>query len=156
MLGRYRAAGALIFFLVVPAAILSASCAVNEIVPQCKDGMKNGDETDVDCGGTCTNRCPDDKACVQHGDCASGACSPCTKAGCTGSVCSMPRCDDHVANGTETDTDCGGSCIDKCADGKECSAGSDCTSTFCSKGVCVAQCTSAAKDGSETDIDCGG
>lgn len=39
----------------------------------CTDGMKNGDESDVDCGGSCP-RCNDRATCVGNGDCASGLC----------------------------------------------------------------------------------
>jgi hypothetical protein len=39
----------------------------------CTDGRKNGDESDVDCGGACP-RCDDAAACAQNGDCASGLC----------------------------------------------------------------------------------
>jgi uncharacterized protein (AIM24 family) len=46
----------------------------------CADVIKNGDEADVDCGGTCPP-CDDGKACVVNADCASGTCTAkaCTK-----------------------------------------------------------------------------
>lgn len=37
----------------------------------CYDGLKNGDETDFDCGGACT-QCSDFKFCKKNGDCTSG------------------------------------------------------------------------------------
>ncbi len=40
---------------------------------RCVDGEKNGDETDVDCGGTCT-ACAGSKACLSNTDCASESC----------------------------------------------------------------------------------
>jgi hypothetical protein len=40
----------------------------------CNDGVKNGNETDVDCGGGMCNACVDDKACVKPTDCANGSC----------------------------------------------------------------------------------
>lgn len=47
----------------------------------CNDDVMNGDETDVDCGGSCGG-CPGDAMCTTGGDCASGECLP---AGtCTG------------------------------------------------------------------------
>ncbi len=49
--------------------------------PTCTDGIQNGDETGVDCGGSCPNACS------------------------TG-----PTCNDGVQNGDETGVDCGGSC----------------------------------------------
>ncbi len=41
------------------------------------DGVQNGDESDVDCGGTTTGapRCPATKSCVVDDDCASRGCS---------------------------------------------------------------------------------
>lgn len=46
-----------------------AECAA----PTCSDGRRNGDETDVDCGGRC-GACGDDAACAAHGDCDSKLC----------------------------------------------------------------------------------
>lgn len=46
----------------------------------CNDGIQNGDETGVDCGGSCN-------------PCISG-----------------PTCNDGIQNGNETGVDCGGSC----------------------------------------------
>jgi hypothetical protein len=42
-------------------------------VPTCTDGIENGTETDVDCGGSC-NDCALGEGCALPGDCASGAC----------------------------------------------------------------------------------
>ena len=39
----------------------------------CSDGIKNGTETDVDCGNDCS-QCALDKACVAFSDCASAHC----------------------------------------------------------------------------------
>ncbi len=47
-----------------PACMVPASCT---------DGRRNGDESDVDCGGRCA-RCDDRAACAGNGDCASGLC----------------------------------------------------------------------------------
>lgn len=38
------------------------------------DGVKDGDETDVDCGGSSQKACDAGKACVVYEDCASGNC----------------------------------------------------------------------------------
>ena len=37
----------------------------------CTDGVKNGDETDVDCGGSCTTKCGSSKSCLTDNDCNS-------------------------------------------------------------------------------------
>lgn len=41
----------------------------------CADGMKNGSETDVDCGGTACAKCEKGKACTANSDCASDVCT---------------------------------------------------------------------------------
>ena len=150
------AAGTLMLFVVVSSIVMSGSCVANEVVPQCEDGIKSGDETDVDCGGPHCGPCKDDQACMLGSDCLSSSCSPCTKDGCAGNVCSMPRCDDHVTNGDETDTDCGGTCPSKCAEHQKCAEKNDCLSDFCVQGGCVLQCNNMVLDGTETDTDCGG
>ena len=48
--------------------------------PTCSDGIQNGGESDVDCGGPCA-RCANGKRCFNgaqnnRDDCASAACSP--------------------------------------------------------------------------------
>lgn len=42
--------------------------------PTCRDGVKNGTETDVDCGGTCP-RCATGRTCSVANDCQSGTCT---------------------------------------------------------------------------------
>lgn len=41
--------------------------------PSCIDNLKNGSETDIDCGGSCP-KCPDGDACLIDSDCQSNAC----------------------------------------------------------------------------------
>ncbi|MBC6995599.1 cohesin domain-containing protein [Neolewinella lacunae] len=101
-------------------------------MPTCSDGIRNGNETGVDCGGSCppctpTPTCTDG---IRNGnetgiDCG-GSCPPCTPT---------PTCTDGIRNGNETGIDCGGSCP-------------PCTTTpTCSDGI---------QNGTETGIDCGG
>ncbi|MFT4040857.1 MAG: hypothetical protein QM692_21930 [Thermomicrobiales bacterium] len=52
--------------------------------PSCFDGVQNGDETGVDCGGSCA-RCENNQTCGQRDDCASancvsGVCQQCTSS----------------------------------------------------------------------------
>ncbi len=69
-------------------------------VPSCSDGVKNGQETDTDCGGPdCQGKCPVNGACHVGSDCSSGVCQ-------SGS-CKAPTCVDGVKNGAETGVDCG-------------------------------------------------
>lgn len=118
-------------------------------VVSCSDSLKNGSESDVDCGGSC-GKCADAKACNQAADCLSGTCN--------NGVCAVTAsCSDMVKNGSESDVDCGGSCSQKCAVGKTCASSSDCQSSVCGNGMCVAPtCSDAVKNGAETDVDCGG
>ncbi len=115
----------------------------------CMDGVKDGDETDMDCGGSCVP-CADGKACGAPADCAN--------ANCIGGTCSAPSCTDKIQNGTETGVDCGGSCTAKCADGSGCKTGADCANGSCgAMNVCLApSCMDKVKNGTETGVDCGG
>src|SRR5207247_5345292 len=67
--------------------------------PRCDDGFRDGDETDVDCGGTCA-ACADGLGCLHGGDCRSRS--------CVAGACAAPSCTDGIQNGAETDVDCGG------------------------------------------------
>ena len=91
----------------------------------CNDALKNGTETDVDCGGSCTTKCADTKKCLVSADCTSLKCNAAAK------TCTAPTCNDALKNGTETDVDCGGSCTTKCADTKKCLVSADCASGVC-------------------------
>ena len=114
----------------------------------CTDGVKNGKETDLDCGGSCA-KCDDQKTCKASRDCVSGVCK--------GNVCQAPTNTDGVKNGKETDADCGGAGNPPCRDGKACAAGSDCTSEHCNASVCApVSPADGVQNGDETDVDCGG
>ncbi len=116
--------------------------------PSPTDGAKNGDETDVDCGGAKAPKCADGKGCKLRGDCASDVCDQ--------GVCKAPAID-GVQNGTETDIDCGGPTAPRCADGLKCQGDGDCTSDVCTGLICQAPSpTDGKKNGTETDVDCGG
>jgi hypothetical protein len=120
-------------------------------VAACNDTVRNGNETDVDCGGGTCPACPNGRICVGNSDCQSSI--------CTGGTCqAAPTCTDSTRNGTETDTDCGGGTCPACANGLRCLANSDCVSGSCSGGICVAasSCTDNTRNGNETDVDCGG
>src|SRR4051794_36678560 len=59
--------------------------------PTCTDGIKNGDETAQDCGGSC-KACDVGLSCKADGDCRSQRCES--------SVCSVPpSCTDGKKNG---------------------------------------------------------
>ncbi|WAS98760.1 hypothetical protein [Nannocystis punicea] len=117
--------------------------------PTCGDGLQNGMETDVDCGGPVCPACGDGAACDDDGDCDSGV--------CTGQVCQAAACDDGAHNGDETDVDCGGPTCPDCGPGDGCQDDGDCDSGVCTGQVCqAAACDDSVHNGQETDVDCGG
>ncbi|MCL4106410.1 UNVERIFIED_CONTAM: hypothetical protein GTU68_030368 [Idotea baltica] len=103
--------------------------------PTCSDGIQNGNETGVDCGGPDCPSCPIEPTCtdgIQNGsetgvDCGGPDCDPCPV---------VPTCTDGVQNGSETGVDCGGPDCDPCP--------------------VVPTCTDGIQNGSETGVDCGG
>ncbi|MCA9604116.1 MAG: hypothetical protein KC619_00890 [Myxococcales bacterium] len=122
----------------------SGTCAE----PTCTDGIRNGAETDVDCGGPVCPACDDGERCGTEVDCTSGVCAS--------RICLGPSCSDGVLNGDEVDVDCGGSCP-PCDPGSPCVGDVDCTSGRCAAAVCAApSCTDGVRNGLETDVDCGG
>ncbi len=73
----------------------SGQCDTGKCI-SCSDGVQNGNETDVDCGGACL--CAAGQQCNNGSDCKSGQCD-------TGKCIS---CSDGKKNGDETAVDCGG------------------------------------------------
>lgn len=121
----------------------------------CMDGLQNGDETDVDCGGSC-DACEDGEGCDDVADCTGGYCvaNRCQSAG---------TCDDGVRNQDETGTDCGGATCAACPNGRGCVDDGDCRSGVCDTtgvGVCAnpggPTCADGMQNRDETDVDCGG
>ena len=134
-----------------PIDCASGVCKSNQCVPaSCGDMKLNGDETDLDCGGSC-GPCDNAQKCKGNDDCKSQVCAPGT------AVCQAPTCSDMTANGTETDKDCGGAVCPPCADTLKCIKGPDCESGVCTVGVCqVPTCIDSITNGKETGLDCGG
>ncbi|MFO7563917.1 MAG: hypothetical protein R6X02_14820 [Enhygromyxa sp.] len=62
----------------------------DELPPSCFNGVQDGDETDVDCGGSCGDTCLDGDLCMVDGDCITGLCN-------TG-VCKDPVCNPDESN----------------------------------------------------------
>jgi len=132
---------------------LGGSCSMGTCAPTCMDMMQNQGESDVDCGGPSCPNCADGLMCAGSDDCQSMFCNPDTM------LCAGPTCSDGFQNGSETDVDCGGSCVNDCADGDKCLASGDCTSGFCNpmSGTCAApSCSDGSQNGGETGVDCGG
>ncbi len=140
----------------------------------CDDGVMDGDETDVDCGGSCPPSALD-QTCHVDADCsATGPSCHAAFGGCrcdplTGR-CAYDHCSDEKKDADETDVDCGGSQCSGCGPQKACLLARDCSDTLpgCDpmNGGCACDATTSTCvfdhcydhriDVQETDIDCGG
>lgn len=90
--------------------------------PLCNDQIVNGDETGIDCGGTCSAKCEIGGGCRTDVDCEDAI--------CMGGVCTPKPCDNGVQDGQESDMDCGGTCR-ACPGGRKCVADTDCVGMSC-------------------------
>jgi hypothetical protein len=98
----------------------------NRVSPTCADGIKNGNESDVDCGGNCP-RCANGKACLVRNDCAG--------AHCVNGTCQ--ECSPTVQCGVEAD---GATCICRApilGGPKFCTKGNSAGSTVTSCDMCA-------------------
>jgi len=57
-----------------PRVVEYFNCTIPAPPAPCEDGTKNGDETDVDCGGSCSTKCAEGLNCDDNDDCLSGSC----------------------------------------------------------------------------------
>ena len=159
--------------------VSSTFCLDNGSGPTCNDGIQNGDEEGVDCGGSFCPPCSADPTCddgIQNGDeegvdCGGSDCPACPTCDdgiqngdeegvdCGGSDCpACPTCDDGIQNGDEEGVDCGGSdcpacptCDDGIQNGDE--EGVDCGGSDC---PACPTCDDGIQNGDEEDVDCGG
>ncbi len=58
-----------------PRIVQYFNCLIPAPPPPCADGVKNGDETDIDCGGSCPGKCDSGMSCIKNADCKSGNCA---------------------------------------------------------------------------------
>jgi hypothetical protein len=121
----------------------------NIVQETCVDGLQNGEEEGVDCGGICPDSCDpcfngrldeDEEGVDCGGDC---------RADC-------PNCDDGVKNGSEAAIDCGGACADRCDVNQPCREDLDCASLHCDLVCQPPSCTDEILNGNESAEDCGG
>jgi hypothetical protein len=85
----------------------SGDCALTlaSVVDHCDDRALDGDESDVDCGGSC-HACIGGQMCRGGNECDSGMCS--------NGRCIAATCTDGVQDGLETGVDCGTNCGKAC------------------------------------------
>ncbi|RAL20326.1 hypothetical protein DL240_17240 [Lujinxingia litoralis] len=159
--------------------------ADSSLPPTCEDGVKNAQESGVDCGGSECEPCGAGESCQMAADCASGYC---TEGVCVEQSCAEVECgEQEVCYRALCYVSCDGA--DVCDPGSRCYEGVclplDCSATTCEsdetcyRGVCYAACagdascpeegarcvegscvvptcTDGLQNGAETDIDCGG
>ncbi|MDX2014039.1 MAG: LamG domain-containing protein [Myxococcaceae bacterium] len=124
----------------------------------CGNGVRDGDETAIDCGGArCPARCALQRECRSGADCRSGFCRLTQGSGSNLGRCVADRCQDRVRNGGELGVDCGGGGCMPCPVGTAVTSAAGCASGASNGTVCVAtSCRDLVRNGAETDVDCGG
>ena len=103
----------------------TGACDVAGSPDLCHDRVIDGDESDIDCGGSCAP-CPGGGTCRMRADCQTG--------GCAVGRCAAPTCSDGLGDGVESDVDCGGPCA-PCVVGSACAGADDCASGRCSADI---------------------
>ena len=101
----------------------ATTTAKAETNPTCLDGVKDGDETGIDCGGSCVAGCNAQGRADTVGNGTTGGTDPATAT-------------NGIKDGTETDVDCGGGGA-KCAEGKACKVDGDGAIACNYAGVCI-------------------
>ena len=131
----------------------------------CNDGIENGTETDVDCGGPNCKACKLQQVCASNDDCSCGGAKGCENAICKEKqggggikICQSVACSDGKLNGEETATDCGGAQCPGCSAGEPCNMDRDCASNKCGMDNKCEEptCDDMTQNQDESDTDCGG
>lgn len=141
---------------VVGAVLASANACLtpsiifpDDEIRHCKNGEKDPNESDIDCGGDDCDGCALGRDCEADIDCEVN--------NCVDGKCKEPGCGDGAQNPGESDIDCGGVCGASCGIDQRCEKDSDCASGSCQARRCVdAQCDDSKQNNGETDVDCGG
>ncbi len=119
------------------------------VAMHCASGSADGDESDVDCGGSCLG-CDAGLACDGPDDCLNGVCG-------VNGLCLPVTCTDGSQNEDETDLDCGGETCDPCFPEQMCNTADDCIESVCDDGICAfPRCDDGVLNGLETAVDCDG
>lgn len=108
------------------------------------NGARDGNETDVDCGGGCPGGCAAGQHCDSGVDCASGQCG----GPLDNDTCEPLHCGNGVKDLDEGDVDCGGTECGECETGQLCERNEDCSLHECRDGVCIQPCKRLSDCGS--------
>jgi hypothetical protein len=124
---------------------------VNNACISCNDGIKNGSETSVDCGGSKCDPCPAGTPCSSNNDCdenldcvdgvccesaCTTACKSCNQTGKVGICEALPKGteDPGICDMTKACGGAGFGCLLK--DGQPCMQNSQCLGGSCFSGIC--------------------
>jgi hypothetical protein len=117
----------------------------------CENGLLDGDETGIDCGGSACGGCLGDP-CLQGTDCASqncadgvccnlpcGTCSTCNAAGSVGQCKAVPKYDNDppTCSLNPGGKMCNGAGLCRTALGFPCALNAECASSKCVNGLCA-------------------
>lgn len=123
-----------LLFLFDDASTPPVDASTNDLSwPFCQDGLKNGDETDIDCGGSRCLPCNGGNFCLSPSDCTSQICECHT---CHNTP--TPHCSDGVTNYDEQGKDCGGADCLGCPKGTICGDGFHGVTVTCANCDCIA------------------
>ena len=132
------------------------------VVASCTDTAQNGNETDIDCGGSDCPRCAAGARCELPSDCLNDACNDgrCVPELCgNGTVDPDEACDDGGESAT-CDADCTPvECRDgvrNATAGEECDDGNASNNDNCTNECRLASCSDGFRNADELDVDCGG
>jgi hypothetical protein len=122
---------------------MNPSCFMGQCI-SCSDGMQNGDETDMDCGGTKCGKCDGD-TCAAGGDCKSTFCADgvccnnacntecksCNQAATMGVCTNIPLGMTDMAPACDNTNVCNGAGVCKLKNGEMCTNNASCASNNC-------------------------
>lgn len=104
----------------------------------CPNNVRDGNESDVDCGQNTCQLCQLGYVCRSSFDCASNNCN--TIGRCvTNNPTPSTTCPDGYKNGNESDVDCGSGTCQLCGLNQICRSNSDCSNNRCIENHCTAQ-----------------
>jgi hypothetical protein len=136
------------------ATFAASACGGGDAASDCDDGAQNGDETDIDCGGSC-GPCESGGVCAVADDCSSSDCNSGTCADVTcgdGRLQAGEDCDDggesDGCNADCTAVVCGDGVMNASA-GEECEEPGDAVTARCAPAACT---LGAGLDGTFGDI----